>query len=90
VLAPDPQSRAIDVVAEGIRVLQTRDGVQLSDDQIRERARNIVMALSLPIESAVADATGAVAALLADPLDPDVRAGALAWLRARARAARGA
>jgi hypothetical protein len=32
-------------VAEGIRVLQTRDGVALSDDQIVERARNIVAGL---------------------------------------------
>ncbi len=32
-------------VAEGIRVLQTRDGVELSDEQILERARNIVTGL---------------------------------------------
>lgn len=32
-------------VADGIRVLQTRDGVDLSDDQILERARNIVTGL---------------------------------------------
>ena len=32
-------------VAEGIRVLQTRDGINLSDDQIAERARNIVAGL---------------------------------------------
>jgi hypothetical protein len=32
-------------VAEGIRVLQTRDGVELSDEQINERARNIVTGL---------------------------------------------
>ena len=32
-------------VAEGIRVLQTRDGVDLSDEQIIERARNIVTGL---------------------------------------------
>lgn len=32
-------------VSEGIRVLQTRDGVKLSDDQIVERARNIVAGL---------------------------------------------
>jgi hypothetical protein len=32
-------------VAEGIRVLQTRDGIDLSDDQILERARNIVTGL---------------------------------------------
>jgi hypothetical protein len=32
-------------VAAGIRVLQSRDGVALSDEQILERARNIVTAL---------------------------------------------
>jgi hypothetical protein len=32
-------------VAEGIRVLQTRDGIALSEDQIVERARNIVAGL---------------------------------------------
>jgi hypothetical protein len=32
-------------VAEGIRVLQTRDGVDLSNEQILERARNIVTGL---------------------------------------------
>ena len=32
-------------VAEGIRVLQTRDGIELTNDQIVERARNIVAGL---------------------------------------------
>ncbi len=32
-------------MAEGIRVLQTRDGVDLTDEQILERARNIVTGL---------------------------------------------
>ena len=32
-------------VASGIRVLQSRDGIALSDDQILERARNIVAGL---------------------------------------------
>ena len=32
-------------VASGIRVLQSRDGIVLSDDQILERARNIVAGL---------------------------------------------
>ena len=32
-------------IAEGIRVLQTRDGVLLSNEQILERARNIVTGL---------------------------------------------
>lgn len=32
-------------VSEGIRVLQIRDGILLSEGQILERARNIVMGL---------------------------------------------
>jgi hypothetical protein len=32
-------------VAEGIRVLQTRDGIELTEQQILERARNIVAGL---------------------------------------------
>jgi hypothetical protein len=32
-------------IAEGIRVLQTRDGVDVSEEQILERARNIVTGL---------------------------------------------
>jgi hypothetical protein len=32
-------------IAAGIRVLQTRDGIALSDEQILERARNIVAGL---------------------------------------------
>jgi hypothetical protein len=32
-------------IASGIRVFQSRDGVALSDDQILERARNIVAGL---------------------------------------------
>ena len=32
-------------VSEGIRVLQTRDGIRLTEGQIRERTRNIVMGL---------------------------------------------
>jgi hypothetical protein len=35
----------VEDVSEGIRVLQTRDGIKLSDDQIVERARNIVAGL---------------------------------------------
>jgi hypothetical protein len=35
----------VEDVADGIRVLQTRDGVKLSEDQIVERARNIVAGL---------------------------------------------
>jgi hypothetical protein len=32
-------------IADGIRVLQTRDGVDVSEEQILERARNIVTGL---------------------------------------------
>ena len=34
-------------VSAGIRVLQSRDGLALSETQIRERARNIVMGLAM-------------------------------------------
>jgi hypothetical protein len=44
--APAPTVRGLlHDVAEGIRVLQTRDGMQLSEQQIQERARNIVAGL---------------------------------------------
>ena len=44
--APAPTVRSLlHDVAEGIRVLQTRDGLQLSEQQIEERARNIVAGL---------------------------------------------
>lgn len=35
----------VEDIAAGIRVLQSRDGVPVSNDQILERARNIVTAL---------------------------------------------
>ncbi len=35
----------MDDVTAGIRVLQSRDGIELSDEQILERARNIVTGL---------------------------------------------
>jgi hypothetical protein len=37
--------KLVDIVADGIRVLRTRDGVQVSDEQALERANNIVCAL---------------------------------------------
>ena len=48
-------------VSAGIRVLQTRDGVDLSETQITERARNIVAGLigNYRIESMDAVAGGA-------------------------------
>jgi hypothetical protein len=45
-LPPAPTVRLLlQDVADGIRVLQTRDGVDLSNEQILERARNIVTGL---------------------------------------------
>jgi hypothetical protein len=45
-LPPAPTVRLLlQDIAEGIRVLQTRDGVELSNEQILERARNIVTGL---------------------------------------------
>src|SRR4029079_11433308 len=45
-LPPAPTVRLLlQDIAEGIRVLQTRDGVDLSNEQILERARNIVTGL---------------------------------------------
>ena len=45
-LPPAPTVRLLlQDVAEGIRVLQTRDGVLLTNEQILERARNIVTGL---------------------------------------------
>jgi hypothetical protein len=35
----------IDIIKQGLAVLRTRDGVQISDEQIAERANNIVQAL---------------------------------------------
>jgi hypothetical protein len=44
--APLPTVRLLlQDVAAGIRVLQTRDGIELTDEQILERARNIVTGL---------------------------------------------
>jgi len=45
-LPPAPTVRLLlQDIAEGIRVLQSRDGVDLSNEQILERARNIVTGL---------------------------------------------
>lgn len=35
----------VPVIADGIRVLRTRDGVPLTEEQIEERARNIATGL---------------------------------------------
>lgn len=39
-------SELVDEIAEGLRVLQTRDGVELTEEQILERARNIATGLT--------------------------------------------
>ena len=56
----------VEDVADGIRVLQTRDGIKLSEEQIVERARNIVAGLignyaiqSLDVREPAAPATSA-------------------------------
>jgi hypothetical protein len=36
---------AVAVIADGIRVLRTRDGVPLTEEQVIERARNIATGL---------------------------------------------
>jgi hypothetical protein len=43
--APPTVRLLLQDIAEGIRVLQTRDGVEVSEEQILERARNIVTGL---------------------------------------------
>jgi hypothetical protein len=42
---PQPQARAIEIVADAIRILRTRDGIDIPDELIVERARNTVAAL---------------------------------------------
>ena len=42
--------RLIDIVASGIRILRTRDGVPVTDAQCLERARNIVSAVVVTFE----------------------------------------
>ncbi len=69
------------IVEVALRVLKTRDGIDISSELIEERSRNIIAALDIAPAATLADAAGAVAALLADPLDPDARAVARAWLR---------
>src|SRR6185437_9572599 len=41
VSADDDAQAAVGIIAEGLRVLRTRDGVALTEDMILERARNI-------------------------------------------------
>ncbi len=41
----DEAQAAVPVIADGIRVLRTRDGVPLTEEQIEERARNIATGL---------------------------------------------
>jgi hypothetical protein len=41
----NPQALAVEIVADGLSILRTRDAVGLTDEQIVERARNIVTGL---------------------------------------------
>ena len=54
-------------VAAGIRVLQSRDGLPLTETQIRERARNIVMGLLMNYRIDVLEDEAALAAPSAEP-----------------------
>ena len=58
-------------VADGIRVFRTRDGIQLSNEQILERARNIVAGLvgNYKISAIEPRGTGGRAAREADQMD---------------------
>lgn len=42
---PDPQARAVEIVADALRILRTRDGIDVPEALIVERARNAVTAL---------------------------------------------
>jgi hypothetical protein len=41
----DPQARAVEIIADAIRILKTRDGIDVPETLILERARNTVAAL---------------------------------------------
>lgn len=45
-------SEIVEDIAAGIRVLRTRDGIDLQEDQIYERARNIAAGLIVNYEVA--------------------------------------
>jgi hypothetical protein len=42
---PDPQARAVEIVADAIRILKSRDGIDVPEALILERARNVVTGL---------------------------------------------
>lgn len=44
-MSPELLASLVDDVAAGVRVLRTRDGVALTDEQITDRARNVVCGL---------------------------------------------
>lgn len=50
VAQPDPQDHAVRIVAAAIEILRSRDGLPISDEQITERARNVVAALEADFE----------------------------------------
>ncbi|HEX3901279.1 MAG TPA: hypothetical protein VH853_00425 [Polyangia bacterium] len=47
---PQPQARAVEIVADALKVWRTRDGLPITDEQILERARNVVAALAADFE----------------------------------------
>jgi hypothetical protein len=61
-------ARLLTDVSAGLRVLKSRDGVALTESQIRERAHNIVMGLLMNYRIEALDDEDA-AALEGDPAD---------------------
>jgi hypothetical protein len=68
----------VEDVADGIRVLQTRDGVKVTEEQILDRARNIVAGLigNYAIKTLDAQERAADRAAASGPSRPAVQRGA--------------
>ncbi len=67
-----PQARAVEIVADALRVLRTRDRIDIPEDLILERARNAVAGLGADFD------------LVPHEIDPlRTLAGVLARIRAR-------
>lgn len=80
-----PQERAVEIVADALRVLTTRDGIAIPEDLVLERARNVVTGLGaefdlVPPDPLVEALTSATARFRA------ANARALAVLRSTGRA----
>jgi hypothetical protein len=69
-----PQARAVEIVADALRVLKTRDGIDIPEDLIDERARNAVTGLGADFDLVPRDGIHRLTGVLA---------------RLRARSARG-